>query len=171
MTSLIKKIEVGANLAIIVVALLLVGVLIKPFLPFQTTSNPDGVALAVGAKVPLTNTDWAKNGRTMLLVLSSQCHFCTESAPFYQRLAKERATVNNVRLVAVLPQTVSDGQQYLSKLGITVDEIKQSSLDSIGVSGTPTLILADNTGTVSGAWVGKLQADKEAEVLDRLKQQ
>lgn len=171
MTNLSKKIELCANLAIIVVALLLVGVLVKRFLPFRTTSSQDGVSLAVGAKVPLTNTDWARNGRTMLLVLSSQCHFCTESAPFYQRLAKERETLKNVRLVAVLPQTVNDSQQYLSKLGVTVDEIRQSSLNSIGVSGTPTLILADNTGTVSGAWVGKLQPDKEAEVLDRLKRQ
>lgn len=169
MTNLTKKIELCANVAIIVVALLLVAVLVKRFLPSSTASNQSATTVAVGTKVPLTDTDWGKNGRTMLLVLSTQCHFCTESASFYQRLAQERATLNNVRLVAVLPQTVGDSQQYLSKLGITVDEIKQSSLNSMGVSGTPTLILADNTGSVSGAWVGKLPADKEAEVLGRLK--
>lgn len=172
MTNLSKKIELLANIAIIVVALVLVGVLVKRFLPSQaTTNNPNQNTIAVGAKVPTTDINWAQNGRTMVLALSTTCHFCTESAAFYQQLAKERATLSNVRLVAVLPQSVTESQQYLSKLGVAVDEIKQLPLDAIGVKGTPTLILADNTGTVSARWLGKLPADKELEVLGRLKQQ
>jgi hypothetical protein len=51
---------------------------------------------------------------------------------------------------------------------VTVDEVRQDSLDSIGVTGTPTLILVNREGAVDGVWVGKLPPEGETEVLGRL---
>ena len=101
------------------------------------------------------------------MVLSTTCHFCTESAPFYQRLVQEKAKHGDVRLVAVLPQSISDAQQYLSEHGILVDQIAQAVPDAVHVRGTPTLIMVDHTGSVVQSWIGKLPAEKEAEVLNR----
>ena len=98
---------------------------------------------------------------------SDTCRFCTESAEFYKKLAQERAKHDDVRIIAVLPQDVSAGQAYLNKLGVSVDEVRQSPLDSVGVKGTPTLILFDDKGVVTASWVGKLPPDKENEVLNR----
>jgi hypothetical protein len=71
-------------------------------------------------------------------------------------------------VVAVVPQTVSAAQQYLQRLGIAVDEVKQAPLESIRVEGTPTLLLIDGSGVVTGEWVGKLSGEKEAEVIKRI---
>jgi hypothetical protein len=71
----------------------------------------------------------------------------------------------------VLPQEVSQGQTYLGKLGVVVDEVRQSTLGAIGVSGTPTLLLVDNKGAVKQSWLGKLSPDKETEVLSHFQVQ
>jgi hypothetical protein len=70
-------------------------------------------------------------------------------------------------MVAVLPQEPDEGRRYLSTLGVPDVEVKQASLNGLGVSGTPTLIMVSN-GTVSDVWVGKLDAAKESQVLGKL---
>jgi hypothetical protein len=170
MSALLKRTELLANLAIIGVAILLGVVLTKNYLlPSQTRQPNAPAAIPAGTKLSLSGVDWKANGRTIVLALSTGCHFCTESGPFYQRVAQERAKGNNVRLVAVFPEPVDEGQKYLSKLGVTVDDVKQARLDSIGVVGTPTLIMADDAGAVTESWRGKLPSEKESELLARLK--
>ncbi len=113
--------------------------------------------------------DWAKSNRTLLLVLQEGCHFCSESAPFYQRLARETAQLSGVHLVAVLPQDVAEGTKYLNSLGVPIQDVRQARLDAMRVAGTPTLILIDDKGVVTNSWVGKLSGEKEAEVLNQLR--
>jgi len=107
--------------------------------------------------------DIAKDRRTLVLALSTPCHFCTESAPFFQRIRKE--TAKDLKMVAVLPQPVNDSHKYLEAEGVQVDDIRQAQVNSIGVTGTPTLLLVDEKGTVADAWQGKLQPDQETAVL------
>jgi hypothetical protein len=164
-----QRLEVLTNLAIIVAAVLLSVVLIKNYLlPYYSKDGPRDFSVPAGAKVSLPGVDWSNNNQTLLLVLQKGCHFCTESAPFYQRLVREMAGRENIHLIAVLPQTSDESKKYLDDLGVTIAEVKQAQLDSIGVHGTPTLILVNNQGVVITSWVGKLSADGEAEVLRRL---
>lgn len=169
--NILKKTELLANIAIIMVAVLLGGVLVKRYLLSSEDaydSQNNVLRIAAGSKVSLPEVDWAKSDQTLLLILSKGCHFCSESAPFYQRLVRDTSGRGDVRLVAVLPQDVNEGKKYLNELGVPISEIKQSTLESIGVGGTPTLILVDNKGVVTESWVGKLPPDKESEVLNRL---
>jgi thioredoxin-related protein len=71
-------------------------------------------------------------------------------------------------LIAVLPQPVEDGRNYLNKLGVSVDEVRQLPLDKIGVQGTPTIILVDDSGVVRNSWIGFLPPDAELSVLKAL---
>ena len=169
--SLTQRVEFLANLAIIVAAVLLSFVLIKSYLlPDQSKSGSLEMRIPVGSKISLPGVDWSGNKQTLLVVLQKGCHFCSESAPFYQRLVRETAQRGNLHLVAVLPQTVDESKKYLSDLGVPIEDIKQAPLDSVGVGGTPTLILVDNQGVILNAWVGKLSADNEAGVLRRLQE-
>ncbi len=160
MSSLTKKIELGANLAIILVAILLGIVLARNYLYPQSRAPQDTARLSIqtGTKLSVPGVDWKANGRTLVMVLSTQCHFCTESAPFYKQLAQQRAA--NVRLVAAFPQAITDGQKYLSGLGVTADDVKQVQLETLGVNATPI---------VTQSWLGKLPTEKEAEVINRLR--
>jgi thioredoxin-related protein len=171
MNNLAKKAELFSNIAIIIVAILLGTVLVRKYLLAQPT-QPDNNAvvnnpLNTGTKLNLQDIDWSKNEQTLVLALSNSCHFCSESAPFYQRLAQSKG---DTRLIAVLPQSVEDGQRYMEKLGVSVNEVRQFPFSNIGVQGTPTLILVDNKGMVINSWVGKLSIDKETEVLSKLEQ-
>ncbi|HEX8128749.1 MAG TPA: hypothetical protein VF527_06560 [Pyrinomonadaceae bacterium] len=166
MSTISKKIELFANVAIIVVALLLGTVLVKRYL-WPASPPPQAAAqqIQAGTSVSVPGVEWTQSDKTMLLVLSDSCRFCTESAGFYQKLAQERAKQPRLRMVAMFPQEVSKGREYLSKLGVTVDDVRQGDLDTVGVRGTPTLILIDKAGKVINSWVGKLPSEKEAEVL------
>jgi hypothetical protein len=167
-----KKIELLANVAIIVIALILGVVLVKRYLLSGTQSAvPPAPRVQAGTKVELAGVDWSKSGQTLVLVLSDTCHYCTESAGFYQRLAEQKARQDGARLIAVLPQDVSRGEAYMNKLGVAVDQVQQSPLNALGVSGTPTLLLVDNQGVVKESWLGKLPPDKETEVLNRFQGQ
>ena len=171
MSQFYKRTEMVANLAIILVAIFLGAVLVKDYLlPKPQPSMPTApAAIAPGTKLSLPGVDWKANGKTLVLALSTACRFCTESGPFYQRLVQDRAKIQNIRLVAVFPQPVAEGQKYLSDLGVSVDEVRQARLDSIGVIATPTLILANADGAVAESWRGKLPGDKESELLGKLK--
>ena len=170
MKNIARKIEVAANISILVAAISFTAVLarryFRPTLPLAAHST---AGIPPGTKADFINVDWAKSNSTLLLVLQSGCHFCTESAPFYQRLARETAQASGVHLVAVLPQDVSEGTKYLNSLGVPIQDVRQAQLDSLGVEGTPTLILIDDKGVVTNSWVGKLSGDREAEVLNQLR--
>lgn len=165
------KVEVAANLSIIVVAVLLCVVLVKSYVipapAQQAAGEPAGTRGVIkrGDAVAVSGVDWQKNGKTLLLVLSTTCHFCTQSGPFYQRLVKEHG---DAKLVALVPQLASEGQSYLKKLGVEVDDVRQASLGGLGVSGTPTLILVDGKGVAADVWMGALPPNKENEVVSRL---
>lgn len=171
MNNIKGKIEVLANLSIIAVATLLCVVLVKSYLapaPVPTSAGaPAEISRGIkpGDAVALSGIDWQKNGQTLLLALSTTCHFCTQSGPFYQRLVKDHG---DVRIVALVPQPAEEGQAYLKRLQVEVDDVRQTQLGDLGVGGTPTLILVDGKGVASEVWVGALSPDKEEEIVGRL---
>lgn len=158
-----------ANVAIIVVALLLAVVLTRQYLFPAQGQNPTAQSAPRAPKngdtIALGGVAWQQNGKTLLLAVSSTCRFCTESAPFYRRLVKERG---DARLIALVPQTVSEGQAYMKSLGVDISDVRQVSFNDLAVSGTPTLILVDGEGKVAGTWIGALKPETENEVLSRL---
>ncbi len=170
MSNLQKRAEVAANIAIVVVAVVLCVVLVKRFVLDKPDPGPRQAAnqLAAGDKVPV-GMEWVKGGQTVLLVLQKGCRYCTESAPFYQRLIKETANRSDVKVIAVLPQPVAEGKQYLDEIGVSIADIRQISPGDIRVGGTPTIVLVDENGVAINVWKGKLPPDREAEVLSKLK--
>lgn len=167
MNTFYKRVELFANIAIILVAISLVVVLAKRFV--FTGSTSDSPQPNIGAKLSLPDVDWSKNNKNLLLVLSDSCKYCTESAPFYQHLVQERAQRETFRLTAVFPQPVSVGRKYLNGLGVAIDDIRELSPGAIRIRGTPTLLLVNNAGVVTDEWLGKLPPETEAEVLSRLR--
>jgi len=163
MNALPRKIETVANVCIIVVAIIVCVAAVRYFRTKASGSKAPTPAIAAGTKINLPNEDWARNRQTLLLALSTQCKYCSASAEFYQRLVN--TTSSNTKLVAVLPQSPEESQQYLTGLKVTIKDIQQISPPALGVRATPTLILIDSAGTVINSWVGKLPPDKEEEVL------
>src|SRR2546421_11167261 len=104
MNSFRKDIELAANIAIVVVAVLLCVVLVKnQFVSSPKLNSGDDHQIPnkearLREKMNLPEIDWQKNGQTLLLALSTTCHYCSESAAFYRQLIKERN--GNTRIIA-----------------------------------------------------------------------
>ena len=167
LTGISKKIEMAANIAIIVVACLLAAVLVKNYLvPKRTEQASNSESQSVNSPtVSGLDIDWRLSKQTLLLAVSSTCHFCTESARFYKELSNGHGTT---RLIAVFPESVDEGRTYLERLGVKVDLIRQAPLSSINVTGTPTLLLVNSDGVVIKTWIGKLDKDQQQEVLNKM---
>jgi len=164
-----KKIELATNVAIIIVSCLLAVVLVKNHLLAKPVLNQASESQAIQPPSDYTlsplNINWRQNKQTLILAISSSCHFCTESAPFYKRLVEKK---DETRLVAVVPQSVAEGQDYIKRLGVQVDAVQHSDFSTIGVQGTPTLLLIDSAGVIKNAWVGRLSPAQESDVLNAL---
>jgi hypothetical protein len=132
-------------------------------------ARAEAAAMRVGSPVPMSDVNWARNKRTLLLVLRDGCHFCADGADFYRRLAGEHAGRTGTNLVAVLPGSVGDSRKYLDHLGVPITDIRQSSLLRLGVNGTPTLLLVNEKGVVMKSWVGRLPTLEESEVVNALR--
>lgn len=163
MSRLVRKIEIVANVSIIVVAIVVCVAAVRYFRTKASGRQAPTPAMAAGTRINLKSEDWARNRQTLLLALSTNCKYCSASAGFYQRLVN--TATSNTKLVAVLPQTPEESQQYLAALKVTIEDVQQISPSSLGVRATPTLILVNSEGNVINSWVGQLSPDKETEVL------
>jgi hypothetical protein len=168
--SIAGKIETTANVATIIVAVLITTVVVKTYVSpsaFARSAVVSAPEVAKGQSVDgrALGVNWAKNHRTLVLAISTTCHFCKDSVPFYQKLG---AVEKDVKMVAVLPQPVTEAQKYFSDAGVHVDDVRQVPLNTLGVRGTPTLLLVNDAGVVTDVWVGKLQPDQEVQVLTAL---
>jgi len=72
-------------------------------------------------------------------------------------------------MIALSPQSVTEGKQYLDQIGVNLSDIRQIPPTQVKVSGTPTLILVDQSGVAVDVWRGKLPPDAETQVLSKLK--
>lgn len=165
-TNKTSKFEWLVNVAIIFIAGYLLFSLARTYLPWGRPQPAEPAQ--PGAHLTLPEVEWTGGGQALVLALSTDCHFCSESAPLYQRLARELSGRGGFRLMAVLPQPVEEGREYLRKLNVAVDEVHQVDLSTLKLHGTPTLLLTDGAGTITDMWTGKLEGKREHELLERL---
>ena len=159
-----RKLEFVVNIAILIVAALASVVLVKNYLSRRTARDMPP-QIAVGTKLSVPGIDWRVNGNTLVLAVSTNCHYCTESAPFYRRLAADLPR-RRVHLTAILPENVEEGGKYLRSLGLQVSDVRQGSFRSLKIRGTPTLMLVDERGLIRYVWEGKLSAETEHQVIE-----
>lgn len=160
----LRRIKRVALCVLIVVAVLLsVKVIRRTFFPKERTLNTLYVRL--GEPIPLTEVDWAQSERTLVLALDKGCKFCTLSAEFYKRLVQEASGRKDVRIVAVFPHEAQQSHEYLNNIGVNIAEVKQATIKSLGLRGTPTVLLVNKHGVITGLWIGQLPKEKEDAVL------
>jgi protein-disulfide isomerase-like protein with CxxC motif len=90
--------------------------------------------------------------------------------PFYEKLVATSGTTDPAFL-AVFPDSDSAIRNMLPQsMSATVQILANANLSSIRVSGTPTLILIDSNGRVTGVWTGELPSSEKM-VLIRMIQE
>jgi hypothetical protein len=157
------KIEIAANVTVILLALVIGSFFVrdrffKPSLKINEIKVGDRL-------ISLKGWDWSAHNRTLVLVLRKGCHFCEDSAPFYQRLVTTKQEGSTVDLMAVFPDNEGAVGNIMKSEGLDFPALGGVPLESLKVSGTPTLLLIDASGTVLNAWTGVLSPRQELEVM------
>lgn len=158
------KIEVVANVLVILLAVVIGSVYLKDRF---SAPNPAPNEVKAGNKLPrLAGWDWSAHERTLVLVLKKGCHFCEDSAPFYQRLAaQQRSEGLEVAIVAVFPDSADAVNEVARSEGLGIHALAGVPLETLKVSGTPSLLLVDKSGTVLNTWIGMLSPRQELDVM------
>jgi rhodanese-related sulfurtransferase len=154
------------NIAILLVALVLSGLLVKKFF-FQSAQTPN-YQLTTSAKLRIDGFNWADSERTILLALSKECKYCSGSAAFYRRLAAGLASQSNTRMLAVFSEKDSEAEAYLQRLEVPIREVRHVSFSSLGIKSVPTIAIVDRHGVVTYMWVGKLPPHEEKGLMAKL---
>lgn len=103
----------------------------------------------------------------LVAVLSNHCIYCVRSIPFYRRISTWKPlSKTDFAFIAVFPEGIAAGQQYVKENGISVDQVANKP-DSLPVPGTPTLLLVRN-GKIEDVWTGRLDTEGEAAVARRV---
>jgi hypothetical protein len=146
--------DFAANVAVIVTSIGLLAFLGNSWHEGRRVPHSTRARILIGSTVHLDGVDFTRKDKTLLIAISSTCHFCEESQPFYRQLATMPSVATN--LVAVLPMPLRDAEDYVHTSISPSLRATSASLGSIGVSSTPTLLLVDGQGKVEQVWVGKL---------------
>nr|MDP9122625.1 hypothetical protein [Acidobacteriota bacterium] len=163
-----SKLDVAANIAIILVCIIASIVLVRNHLmtPEAPGAAHRGERLAALGRLVPEGAD-----RALVLVVQPGCHFCTESLPFYKRLLDQRnQRGSGVKVIAAVPQAADAAaeEKSFAAAGAHPDAFSPLDFQSAKVPGTPTLMLVDRAGKVLDVWVGKLDGGREDEVLKKL---
>jgi hypothetical protein len=130
-----------------------------------TAARKAKAMLGVRIEAP-AGVKWGDNSGTLVLALRAGCHFCEESMPFYRRLSDlSRNHQTATALLAIFPDKQATVEEIVKKNRLDIQFSPDVSLQSLNVTGTPTLLLVDSRGKVNKAWVGALSQAREDEVL------
>jgi thioredoxin-related protein len=158
------KIDYIASLLVIIIVVIVGGLSARSYIgEFFHSQNPPGVA------AEFKDVSWSRNGRTLVFVLSTTCHFCKENAQFHRELAQYCGD-HGISTLAVFPQKTMEGISYLKKNHINVDTVRQKPILDLPVEGTPTLLLVDAEGKVRETWVGELTPSGQKSLYTKLEQ-
>jgi hypothetical protein len=173
----VSKLDKTANIAVLIVAVLISYILVKQFIlhPAPRISSATGASISTNEplkakKLTLNGVTWDPKQPTLVLALATYCHFCIDSTSFYQKLADlRRARVIKARIVAVFPQDAAQAHEFAVTHRMDPDQIVSAPLSAIGVGGTPTLLLVGTDGVVAHEWVGELTSQQEEAVVSMLR--
>src|SRR5258708_12062689 len=135
-----NKVEVAANVVVIVLAVVIGSV----FLTDRFASpGPAPNEVKVGDQLPgLHVYNWKAHERTLVLALRNGCHFCEVSMPFYRKLAKlEQSNQIRVHLIAVFPDYPAVIHQLAETQQRTIAGLRGTELVQVKVHTPPLQFL------------------------------
>ncbi len=114
----------------------------------------------------IASLDYRNSSQTLLIAMNTECHFCTESVPFYNHLVKSRQGQDETaRIIAIFPNKENEVNQYVQQHRLQTETIAAVNLSALNMVNTPTVILVDSGGKILDFWVGKLQENMERQVI------
>jgi hypothetical protein len=160
-----KSLEKAANISIIIAVVTFLAILIRNEVTNKQSQPITGQTLSSAIEnkpINIPGIRFPRDHQVLLMALSTTCHFCKESSPFYRGLIDKQR--NKVEIITAFPQSRDAINSYMKEENLASSQVLSTPLDQIGVLATPTLLLVDKSGVVRKIWVGYLDGDKQTEV-------
>jgi hypothetical protein len=163
------KLETATHVFLIAVCCLAGGLLIEQRFFSPPEDGPVPARDLVDRQVNLPGADWQSAPVSVLLQISSTCHFCNESMPFYRQLmAARQAGSVKVPVIVASADAVGVMRKHLEDQQVVVDKVLHSRLEAFPMV-TPTVYIVDSRGVVKRAFIGKLDSAGEKQLLSIVK--
>ena len=167
-----NKLEIAANLVIVVTGVVAVVAMISMLASRPSSTRERGSETWQKGDLLTEEIAWdfSTSSRTVVLILSSTCSFCTASMPFYEELSRQIHSdpKKSLKLVVAGLEPVENLSRYLAAHQVTADHLL-SIQPSPRFGFTPMLIIADRSGRIVDVRRGQLREQLQLEVLDLLK--
>mgnify|MGYP003575296088 CR=1 FL=1 len=157
-----SRFDVLLNALLAVACLAVTAASVKRLVAEPQQASPQA-GYAIGDVLPsIPGVNYGDREQTLVMFLSSNCRYCTESAPFYSALTARRDAAS-VRIVAVGTEPQEALSSYLEDHSVRTDNVVTVTPGTFRVRGTPTLVLVNRKGEVHALWRGALRG-REGEV-------
>lgn len=160
------RLERLVSIAIVLAAVAFIGTHVRLWFHAHPSPSAPRPAYQSGDVVPafakLASTD-----RVLILFVNSNCVYCTQSMPFYDRLNEALGNSSELSIGATSRQSIDVTQSYLRTHAVDIQRVVNLGVDDASqLRLTPTVILAKRDGRVDKLWTGKLDAAGEEELLE-----
>ncbi len=160
-----KYSSIASGLAIILVIVVIAGLLVQGYVRRRWQERQLQAAQEI-ALASITRINPGGYQKTLVLILNVDCGFCSRSLPFYQRVIQATAVNGNrTQIIALFPNAEPEVATYIARNRLNCRYLHGVDFSKFGVSGTPTILLADKDGKIVRSWMGQLPTDQEDEVL------
>jgi thioredoxin-related protein len=163
-----KYSSIASVLAIVLVIVVIAGLLAQGYVRRSWQERRVQAAQETAlASIPTVKLgDYQK---TLVLLLNVDCGFCSRSLPFYERVIQATAVNGNrTQIIALFPNAEADVSTYITRNKLPCRYLHGVDFSKFGVTGTPTILLADKDGKLVRSWMGQLPTDQEDEVLQAI---
>lgn len=161
------KLETTSHISVITLCLVAAAALVDQRVSARIRPAARDVSSLIGTHLNVPEIKWGDNPITVVVAMTTHCPYCVESVPFYRRLsASANGSSLKVALVFASSETQGRVSAFLEREGILSNQVVSVPFPQIAVSGTPTLFIVDNRGIVKKAFSGRLDGDREAQVID-----
>jgi len=163
--------ETATSVAVILVAIVILATFVRNQFDRSPNFTPQA-GLQKGEQI--TNLGPVLNRRSdrqtvLLLAMSTSCHFCEDSVPFYNSLNEAlQRNAGSPAVLAVFPDPQERIVAYAKSKDFRFEAIGAVDFKTLKVSATPTLIWLDRSGKILDFWVGKLSKEGEQQVFKTL---
>ena len=162
-------IEVASNVAVVVVALVVVISFIRGYISPSPSVRLQG-GLQKGIQFPqVMGIDFSKSQRTLLVALDPNCESCVESLPFFKSLADKLYNKSNeAKMIALFESSEEPTKRYILENQLKADAVFGADFKALNLSAIPAIILIDNQGTIIDFWLGKPSNSIEEQIIKQL---
>jgi len=168
-----SPLETATNVAVLLAAMAVVTALAWGYFVQKRIASLES-GLQKGDTLPnVPGIDSTKLPQTLLIAMSAECGFCTESIPFYNKLAElDRVHRRTTQIVALFPENDGKVGEYArhNKMDRDITYVAGANFQAFRINSTPTVILLDDRWQIVDFWVGALRAEEQNQVIQAIEQ-